>query len=123
LQPEHRYEERSGRNGLKSVQGKEVINRSHLNIIEASSRAPGEAAASGSVRAGIEFTRAPDGVPAAPWECPVPFPLHGQQAYASSTRCRIGMRKALSISDLREPVKQFKIIVVVNAAILGLVAV
>ena len=33
------------------------------------------------------------------------------------------MRKALSVSDLREHVKQFKIIVVVNAAILGLVAV
>ena len=33
------------------------------------------------------------------------------------------MRKALSVSDLREHVKQFKIIVVVNAAILGLAAV
>jgi len=33
------------------------------------------------------------------------------------------MRKALSVSDLREQVKQFKIIVVVNAAILVLAAV
>jgi len=33
------------------------------------------------------------------------------------------MRKALSVSDLREQVKLFKIIVVVNAAILGLAAV
>ena len=33
------------------------------------------------------------------------------------------MRKALSVSDLREQVKQFKIIVVVNAALLSLAAV
>ena len=33
------------------------------------------------------------------------------------------MRKALSVSDLREPVKAFKILVVVNAAPLSLAAV
>ncbi len=33
------------------------------------------------------------------------------------------MRKALSVSDLREQVKVFKILVVVNAALLGLAAV
>ena len=33
------------------------------------------------------------------------------------------MRKTLSVSDLRERVKSFKILVVVNAALLGLAAV
>ena len=56
-------------------------------------------------------------------ERPVLAPVQERHPHAESRRCGTGMRKALSVGDLREQVKLFKIIVVVNAALLGLEAV
>src|SRR5437667_7197426 len=51
------------------------------------------------------------------------WPCSGATGICQSRCYGIGMRKELSVSDLRERFKLFKILVVVNGALLGLSAV